>query len=96
MSKRPAIDLAALTTEAAAPMTEAASGRRPSGQVAAPPPAPSSRQPNRTGQNSQSSGAGLQGPAGLPQAVPPARRRCRSQAQELLFEASMPGKRSAG
>ena len=88
MSKRPAIDLAALTSEAATPMTEAAQrAPMPPGGSAAQPPAPSSKQPNAPVKT-----ANLQA---LAFKVSPAfRKRFRQRAadadlklNELLFEA---------
>lgn len=88
MSKRPAIDLAALTSEAAAPMTEAAQrAPLPPSQPAIHPPGPSSKQPD-----AQVKTANLQA---LAFKVSPAfRKRFRQRAadadlklNELLFEA---------
>jgi hypothetical protein len=85
MPKRPAIDLAALTSEAAAPMTEASQrAARPAAMTAAPPPAPPAELPTKT--------ANLQA---LAFKVSPAfRKRFRQRAadadlklNELLFEA---------
>jgi len=85
MPKRPAVDLAALTSEAAAPMTEASQrAARPAALAAAPPPAPSAELPTKT--------ANLQA---LAFKVSPAfRKRFRQRAadadlklNELLFEA---------
>lgn len=89
MSKRPAIDLAALTSEAARPMTEAVQRVPRPAPAAAPPPAPANAQhaakpPTRT--------ANLQA---LAFKVSPAfRKRFRQRAaaadlklNELLFEA---------
>ncbi|MGE3284426.1 MAG: hypothetical protein AB7O13_26205 [Alphaproteobacteria bacterium] len=85
MAKRPAIDLAALTSETATPMTEAVQrAPRPAIVASAPPPAPPVDAPTRT--------ANLQA---LAFKVPPAfRKRFRQRAadadlklNELLFEA---------
>ena len=82
MAKRPAIDLAALTAETAAPMIEAA--QRAAHLAPIPPPGPPAEAPTRT--------ANLQA---LAFKVPPAfRKRFRQRAadadlklNELLFEA---------
>ena len=87
MSKRPAIDLAALTSEAAAPMTEASQrAARPRRTSAAAPP-PASAAGRACHQDRQSAGARVQSVAGVPQTLPQRAANADLKLNELLFEA---------
>jgi hypothetical protein len=75
MSRRPAVDLSALTSEAAAPMSEASQRvARPVVVPAAPPPVVQPAEAPTKTANLQA--LAFKGLAGLSQTLPPARGRC--------------------